>query len=185
MLTMDEALQLLRDGEQRQWLIADWDWSVNGSGNGGVYIGLVRGNMADNCLDDASWTVRKGGELTGFSTWREDGEERTEYSYNPASGESWPLVIHRYFHGLEQDQLDLLEEFRLFHNLWHDRGTDNYFKIQEDGTKQKIVFRDSSGALLVDTVALRKYCAARGLKILLQVDSIQFLMSFKRKYQKK
>jgi hypothetical protein len=174
MLTMDEALNLLRDGEKRQWLIADWDWHISGNGNGGVYIGLVRGDTAYNCLDDASWTVSKGDALTGFSMWSEDGEERTEYSYDPASGESWPLVIHRDFHGLEQDQFDLLEEFRLFHNLWHDRRTDDYFKIQEDGTKQKVVFRDSSGAMLVDTAAIRKFCAARGLKILLQVDSVQF-----------
>jgi hypothetical protein len=174
MLTIDEALKLLRDGEKRQWLIADWGWHISGRGNGGVYIGLVRGDTADNCLDDASWTVSKGDGLTGFSMWWEGGEERTEYSYDPASGESWPLVIHRDFHGLEQDQFDLLEEFRLFHNLWHDRKTDNYYKILEDGTKQKVVFRDSSGAMLVDTVAIRKFCAARGLKILLQVDSVQF-----------
>jgi hypothetical protein len=174
MLTMNEALKLLRDGERRQWLIADWSWHISGSGNGGVYIGLVRGDTADNCLDDASWTVSKGDGLTGFSMWWEDGEERTKYSYDPASGESWPLVIHRNFHGLEQDQFDLLEEFRLFHNLWHDRKTDNYFKVLADGTKQKVVFRDSSGAMLVDTAAIRKFCAARGLKILLQVDSVQF-----------
>lgn len=174
MLTMDEALKLLRDGERRQWLIADWGWDISGSGNGGVYIGLVRGNTADNCLDDASWTVSKGDGLTGFSRWWEDGEERMEYSYEPASGESWPLVIYRDFHGLELDQFDLLEEFRLFHNLWHDRKTDNYFKVLPDGTKQKVVFRDSSGAMLVDTAAIRKFCAARGLKILLQADSVQF-----------
>lgn len=174
MLTMDEALQLLVAGEQRQWLIADWDWHISGSGNGGVYIGLVRGDIAEKCLDNASWDVIKGDVLTGFSMWWENGEKRTEYSYDPVSGESWPLVIHRNFHGLEQDQLDILEEFRLFHNLWHDRRTDNYFKILNDGTKQKVVFRDSNGAILVDTAAIRKFCAARGLKILLQVDSVQF-----------
>lgn len=173
MLTMDEALKLLRDGERRQWLIADWSWHI-GCGNGGVYIGLVRGSTAESCLDDASWTVSKGDGLTGFSMWWEDGQERSQYAYEPASGESWPLIIHRDFHGLEQDQYDLLEEFRLFHNLWHDRRTDNYFKVLRDGTKQKVVFRDSSGAMLVDTAAIRKYCAARGLKILLQVDSVEF-----------
>lgn len=174
MLTMDEAMKLLRDGEQRQWLIADWAWHISGIGNGGVYIGLVRGDSADKFLNDASWTVSKGDGLTGFSMWWEDGERHTKYSYDPATGESWPLVIHRNFHGLEQDQLDLLEEFRLFHNLWHDRRTVDYFKILDDGTKQKVVFRDSSGALLVDTAEIRKFCAARGLKILLQVDSVQF-----------
>jgi hypothetical protein len=171
---MDEALELLREGERREWLIADWSWHISERGNGAVYIGLVRGDTAENCLDDASWTVGKDDGLTGFSMWWEDGEQRTEYSYDPVSGESWPLIIHRCFHGVEPDQYDLLEEYRLFHNLWHDRKTDDYFKILEDGTKQKAVFRDSSGAILVDTADIRKFCAARGLKILLQVDSVQF-----------
>lgn len=173
MLTMDEALKLLRDGERRQWLIADWDWDISNKGNGGVYIGLIRADKSESCLGDTSWTVSKGDSLIGFSRWREDGEERTEYVYDPVSGESWPLVIHRDFHGLVQDQYDVLEEFRLFHNLWHDRKTDNYYKVLNDGTKQKIVFRDSSGAILVDTAAIRQFCGARDLKILLQVDSVQ------------
>lgn len=173
MLTMDDALKLLLAGEQRQWLIADWSWHISGRGNGGVYLGLVRADVADKYLDDASWSVMKGDGLTGFSIIWEDGEKRATYSYEPVSGQSWPLVIHRNFHGLEQDQFDLLEEFRLFHNLWHDRKNDNYSKVLDDGTKQKVVFRDSSGAMLVDTAAIRKFCAARGLKILLQVDSVQ------------
>lgn len=174
MLTMDEALQILCEGERSQWLIADWSWHIRGSGNGGVYLGLVRGDIIENCLDDASWTVSKGDGIAGFSTRWEDGEKRTKYSYEPASGNSWPLVIHRNFYGLEQDQIDLLEEFRLFHNLWHDKKNDSYSKILNDGTKQRVVFRDPCGAMLVETAALRKYCAARGLKILLQVDSVQF-----------
>jgi hypothetical protein len=174
MLTMDEALELLRDGERRQWLIADWSWHISNRGNGGVYIGLIRDEKSEACLEDASWTVSKGDGLTGFSMWCEEGEERTEYTYDPVSKDSWPLVIHRNFYGLEQDQYDLLEEFRLFHNLWHDRKTDNYYKILEDGEKRKIVYRDSSGAMLVDTAAIRQFCGVRGLKVLLQVDAVQF-----------
>lgn len=114
MLTIDEALKLLRDGERRRWLIADWSWYIDGQGNGAVYIGLVRGDTAATCLNDASWTVSKGDSLTGFSTYWENGEERTEYSYAPVSSESWPLVIYRDFHGIIEDQYDLLEEFRFF-----------------------------------------------------------------------
>jgi hypothetical protein len=174
MLGMEEALELLREGERRQWLIADWAWSTEKKGNGGVYIGLIRDDQLEGCLDDSSWSVSKGDVLTGFSIWQEDGEERVEYVYAPVSCESWPLIIHRNFHGLAPDQYDLLEEFRDFHNLWHDLKTDNYYRITDDGTKQKVVFRDDLGAILVDTVALRQWCGARNLKILLQVDSVQF-----------
>lgn len=174
MLSMDQALELLRDGERRQWLIADWSWRVAGQGNGGVYIALIRDEESAGCLDSTSWEITKGHGLTGFSMWWEDGEERTEYVYDPVSAKSWPLVIHRVFHGLAPDQLDLLEEFRHFHNLWHDRRTEDYYKILDDGEKRKVVFRDSGGALLVDTAALRKFCGARGLKVILQIDAVQF-----------
>ncbi len=83
MLTMDEALKLLRDGEQKQWLIAEWSWHISGSGNGGVYLGLVRGDIAEKFLDDATWNVMKGDGLTNFSIRWEDGEKQTEYSYDP------------------------------------------------------------------------------------------------------
>jgi hypothetical protein len=171
---MDEALEMLREGERRQWLIADWSWHISNRGHGGVYIGLIRDEKSQGSLEDPGWTVRKGDCLTGFSKWWENGEERTEYGYEPVSGDSWPLVIHRNFYGLAQDQYDLLEEFRLFHNLWHDRKTDDYYKIIEDGEKRKIVFRDPSGAMFVDTAAIRQFCGARGLKVLLQVDAVQF-----------
>ena len=82
MLTMDEALQILCEGERSQWLIADWSWHIRGSGNGGVDLGLVRGDIIENCLDDASWTVSKGDGIAGFSTRWEDGEKRTKYSSN-------------------------------------------------------------------------------------------------------
>lgn len=174
MLSMDEALKLLEDGERRQWLIADWGWYIKEKGNGGVYIGLLRPGMKEQCLKNASWDVSKGDGLTGFTMWWEEGVEHTEYNYAPADGDSWPLVIHREFHGLAEDQYDLLEEFRLYHNLWHDRKTDNYYKIKDNGDKQRVVYRDKDGAMLVDTASLRQFCAARDLLILLQVDSVQY-----------
>ena len=142
--------------------------------SGGVYIGLVRAEKAAKCLKSASWDVSKGDSLTGFSMWWDDGLEKTEYSYAPVEADSWPLVVHRDFYGLEETQYDLIEEFRHFHNLWHDRKNDNYYKIKDDGDRQKVVFRNSSNALLVDTAILRQFCAARGLCIILQVDVTQF-----------
>lgn len=174
MLTMEEALSLLHDGERRQWLIADWSWHTDHGDNGGVYIGLVRSEKAAECLKSASWDVSKGDALTGFSMWWDDGVEKTEYSYAPVSADSWPLVVYRDFYGLEATQYDLIEEFRHFHNLWHDRRGDSYYKMKDDGNLQKVVFRDASNALLVDTAMLRQFCAARGLSIILQVDAVQF-----------
>lgn len=174
MLDMEQALQLLRDGERHRWLIADWSWHTEGGDNGGVYIGLVRPEEVDKCLESSSWEVSKGDQLVGFTTWREDGVEQAEYGYAPVSSRSWPLVVHREFYGLAERQSDVIEEFRHFHNLWHDRQSDEYLRIKDDTTRDRAVFHDDTGALLVDTTLLRKFCAARGLCIILQVDAVQF-----------
>lgn len=174
MLSMKEALSLLRDAERRQWLIADWSWHTDHGDNGGVYIGLVRSEKAAEYLKSASWDVSKGDALTGFNMWWDDGVEKTEYSYAPVSADSWPLVVHRGFYGLEPTQYDLIEEFRHFHNLWHDRQGDDYYKMTDACDRQKVVFRDDKNALLVDTAMLRQFCAARRLCIILQIDAVQF-----------
>ncbi len=49
-----------------------------------------------------------------------------------------PLVIKRWFGGMEENYIEILEEFRLFHNLYHEKKTDTYIKIDDAGNKNKI-----------------------------------------------
>ena len=44
---------------------------------------------------------------------------------------SIPLVIKRNFESQYNEYLEIVEEFRLFHNLYHDRDTDEYYKNSE------------------------------------------------------
>ena len=48
---------------------------------------------------------------------------------------SEPLVIGRQFSKMKADYFEISEEFRLFHNLYHDRKTDTYIKIDEAGNE--------------------------------------------------
>ena len=117
MLSIDEALKLLEDGERRQWLVADWGWYSEDNGHGGVYIGLIQPDMEEQCLKNASWDVSKGDSLIGFTKSWDEGAEHIEYNYALMDYDSWPLIIYREFHGLAENQYDLSEEFRLYHNL--------------------------------------------------------------------
>ena len=51
---------------------------------------------------------------------------------------SEPLVICRRFSGMEENYIEISEEFRLFHNLYHDRKTDTYIKIDDAGIKETV-----------------------------------------------
>ncbi|RKU22123.1 hypothetical protein C6500_04900 [Candidatus Poribacteria bacterium] len=52
---------------------------------------------------------------------------------------SEPLVIGRQFSKMKEDYLEISEEFRLFHNLYHDRKTDTYIKIDDAGNETTVV----------------------------------------------
>ena len=52
---------------------------------------------------------------------------------------SEPLVICRRFSGVKENYIEISEEFRLFHNLYHDRKTNTYIKIDDAGNEETIV----------------------------------------------
>ena len=53
--------------------------------------------------------------------------------------ESEPLVIGRGFSGVKESYIEISEEFRLFHNLYHDKETNTYIKIDDAGNEKTVV----------------------------------------------
>ncbi len=51
---------------------------------------------------------------------------------------SEPLVIDRQFSKMKEDYLEISEEFRLFHSLYHDKETNTYIKIDDAGNETTI-----------------------------------------------
>ena len=49
-----------------------------------------------------------------------------------------PLIISRYFRGIKTPYDEISEEFRHFHNLYHNRETDEYTKIDDAGNEETI-----------------------------------------------
>ncbi len=74
------------------------------------------------------------------SVIRHEGEkEVVEYlRYGEYSGIE-PLVIYREFYGIRENYLEISEEFRLFHRLFHDRKQDQYTKIAESGNEHTVI----------------------------------------------
>ena len=52
---------------------------------------------------------------------------------------SEPLVISRRFGKIRENYLEISEEFRLFHNLYHDKEKNTYIKIDDAGNEGTIV----------------------------------------------
>ena len=49
-----------------------------------------------------------------------------------------PLIIRRSFGGIKEDYYEISEEFRHFHDLYHDRKTDKYIRIDDAGNEETV-----------------------------------------------
>ena len=46
-----------------------------------------------------------------------------------------PIVLYREFHGVRPSYQEICEEFRIFHNLYHDRDSNSYTKFDDAGNE--------------------------------------------------
>ena len=105
----------------------------------GIYCCLVPNDAIDRSLDDLSWDLSCGEGHPGAVIRHEGGKEVVEYFRYGDYSDIEPLVIYREFYGMREAYLEISEEFRLFHRLFHDRKQDQYIKIDDSGNEHLVV----------------------------------------------
>lgn len=73
---------------------------------------------------------------------------------------SEPLVIKRQFSGMKENYIEILEEFRLFHNLYYEKKTDEYIKVDEVGN-EKIVAIVKPDEVQIRLKEIRQFLAVK------------------------
>lgn len=111
----------------------------------------------ERCLDASSMD----GEMTRrlVISFPEDGVE--------------PLAICRSFHGVRPDFVEILEEFRLFHNLCPAAHSDNLQKIGDGGVAYDVVRFEGSGVWALRK-EVRQFLAVRGASLLIFIDNVRY-----------
>ena len=73
---------------------------------------------------------------------------------------SEPLVICRQFSGIKENYIEISEEFRLFHNLYHDKQKNTYIKIVDAGNQETIAIVKSD-AVQIRLKEIRQFLAIK------------------------
>ena len=95
-----------------------------------IYCALIPSSQIHNSLSDSDWDLTNYRGMPGGITYHKHGELQRDYlRYGVDTGVE-PLIINRTFYKLREEYSEISEEFRLFHKLFHDRKTDEYFKIK-------------------------------------------------------
>ena len=105
------------------------------------------------------WTGydKKGQEVHGY--WTYGNDEGVE-----------PLVIWRTFHGMRPDHLELTQEFRLFHNLFHEPSKKRYLIFDDNGDESEAA-RYGDDWMEVKTRLLLRFIAAKQMALAIYVES--------------
>ena len=132
-----------------------------------IYCALIPSDQIERSLSKSSWDLSHGGGVPGTSESLINGEWEVEYlRYGDDSGVE-PLVIDREFHGIKEDYKEISEEFRLFHNLYHDRNLDEYLKIDDAGNEARVALV-KPGLVQIRLKEIRQFLAVKEMHLSVQ-----------------
>ena len=139
----------------------------------GIYCALIPSNQTGKVLDEPGWNLMHGDGLPSAMKYREDGDRKVDYlRYGNEKGIE-PLVIDRAFHGIREDYLEISEEFRLFHNLYHDSKSNQYVKIDEGGDEQ-IVAVVKTDLVKIRLKEIQQFLAIKEMHLSIQFDCREY-----------
>jgi hypothetical protein len=103
-----------------------------------IYSALIPNDKVELVLKNSSWDLMCGSGLPGAVIYCEGSKEIVRYCRYGSDDGIEPLVVCRYFHGLRESYVEISEEFRLFHELYHDRKQNKYMKIDRAGDEHVV-----------------------------------------------
>ena len=135
----------------------------------GIYCALIPVSKVENCLADISWDFYHGWGMPGAVEYYEGKDKRVEYlRYGDDRGFE-PLIIDREFYGMRDDYVEICEEFRLFHRLYHDRKQDHYFKYDDSGNENLVAIVEPN-RVQIRIKEIRQFLAIKEMYLSIQFD---------------
>jgi hypothetical protein len=140
---------------------------------GSYFCALIPNDRIEGVKNNTSWDIHIGQGMPGCSISHSDGKEKVQYEHYAQPGSIMPLVIIRKFNDIKPDYIEVLEEFRFFHNLYHDTITNTYIKINDDGEEEDII-RIKNRSVMIKLRAIKQFLAIKEMHIAIYFDFIRY-----------
>lgn len=120
------------------------------------------------------WDIGPAEGAPSVWTHYDQGEmnERRYCVYGNGSGIE-PLVFYRTYHGLRPDDIELAQEIRLYHNLFHDSKRKRYLKFDLNGDESEVV-RYGENFVEIRTDLLRRFCDTKQMALAVYFESFRY-----------
>jgi hypothetical protein len=146
-----------------------YDYSRNAQDTKIFNSGLLPNECVNEALQNTDWEVDIG---HGFPECVRFGDGTVEYSrFGIADAE--PLVFIRDYVGFRESHAEISEEFRFFHNLYHESRKNEFLKFDESGEEETII-RFQNETILIRLREIRQFLAIREAHLALFFDYVHY-----------
>ena len=122
--------------------------------------------------NSGGWDIHIGdGGPSVWTSWPGGVEKHTYTPFGSDDGIE-PLVLHRGFHGMREDFIELAQEFRLYHNLFPEPSKRRFLLIDANGDESEAA-RYGDDFLEIRTDLVLKFCAVKQMALAIYVDSFR------------
>lgn len=151
---------------KEQWIQVSGHKDMNGS-DARFWCGLVSLNHIDDVYNDVGWDVSANEQGNpGF----EGNGYAYEYKVNFLKDGFESILYYRDFYGVEEDYIELSQEFILLNNLRYNKNSKSYWAMYENGESEEAVKYIDDTTIQIKMKFLRNYSAAKQMAILLFFD---------------
>ncbi len=137
----------------------------------GLYCALVSDDKSISAVENTSWDLTYGSGRPGFVITHLNGEKKIDYYTNENEG-FLRLVLNRDFHERKPGYIEILEEFRLFHNLYYIEDAKKYISFDEVGDEVDVI-KIKTDKVQIRRTYMMSFMAAKQMHLLLYFDIIR------------
>lgn len=172
-LSQKQMLKILRQDAPINEMITVYLSDVDDQYNHGIYCALIPSSGIERILCRPAWDLFHGNGLPGSEEHYKNNEKRIEYLRYGTSNGVEPLVIDRDFFGLHDKYMEISEEFRLFHRLYHDRKLDHFIKIDDDGNEELVAIVETN-RIQIRLKEILQFLAIKEMHLSIQFDCREY-----------
>ena len=169
-LSQRETLQdLLRPIGLTEMVTVSGTSQTSDGGHHAIHCALIPSGQIEQVLSSLSWDLHRGDGLPGSAG---SGVNAEYLRFGDMDGIE-PLVIDRWFHNRRGDYVGISEEFRLFHNLYHDRQQERYIKFDDNGD-ETVVAVVQPELVKIRMKEIRQFLAIKEMHLSIQFECTAF-----------
>lgn len=135
-----------------------------------IYSALIPKSRLEDSLNDPCWDLSITNGLP--SCWQ-NGEDIVTYERYGNWNKVEPLVIIRDFHNIKDSYYEISEEFRHFHNLYHDKINDKYIYIDEYGNEDDVILCEKT-RVKARLKFLKQFLAIKEMDLAILFDNVVY-----------